>query len=111
MSELEGPYAQGGRQQCLVARAGHHAGHDPGNVYASLVENASLDERRQHGGAHRKQGGTGVGGPHDAPDSAEPSSRLDRLTMSLAAGRQVKTPLGSPSVVGVSGPTMPRTKR
>ena len=45
VAELEGPYAKGSRQQCLVACAGHSAGYGPGHLYVGLVEDAGLDER------------------------------------------------------------------
>ena len=43
-----------------------------------------------------------------AASAAGASSRSDSAVTSAAGGRQEKTPAGTPSVVGVSGPHMPR---
>ena len=109
-------------QHPLVGLAGQPA--EPGgDVHVGGVEHAGGVELGEQPGARERASRASPGSTAPGPgadrsarraarrSSRSPSSRSDSSTTSAGGGRQPKTPHGTPSTTGVSGPHMPRTNR
>ena len=100
---------RGGERDPLVGLA-RERGEPARDVDVGRGEHARLVEgRQQAGGGDRAARVVAV--DHAAASSLPASSSADSSVTSAGSGFQAKTPQRPPAVTGVSGPSIPRTKR
>ena len=110
MPDAWSAHREGGGQQNGIVGSADQAGEAARHVDVGGGEHAGVVELEQQPGRPAREAGVEALG--DVGHAPSPRSRTSlSASTSAGVGCQVKTPHGTPSTSGVSGPVIPRTNR